>query len=237
MASWAMHTMIADKLLCKNLSLNKKGFCIGNIAPDCNFENENWTVFTPPREVTHFMKDKNKLTTDFEGFYNQYIKDESFDSEEHRSFLLGYYSHLVTDVEFYKFVRNEERVKNSFERIKSNDVMRKMIEGYPENFDTLKKVFGRNTVLEDIEILDNYYLISNPQAVYNSILRKTEEFKDYLSFFPKGAIARKIKILTYEPRQIEKINNIDFYFFSQEEQKAFVEKTSDIIYEYIANNI
>lgn len=28
---------------------------MGNIAPDCNEENEGWGAFAPPREVTHWM--------------------------------------------------------------------------------------------------------------------------------------------------------------------------------------
>jgi len=35
--------------------LSRKEFCIGNIASDCNIPNQNWTEFTPSREVTHWM--------------------------------------------------------------------------------------------------------------------------------------------------------------------------------------
>lgn len=98
--------------------MDKKGFCVGNIAPDCNVENEDWTVFAPSKEVTHWMNGQSKLTVDYEGFYSRYIKDWSFISNEQYSFFMGYYSHLITDVEFQRFVRDEERVKNTLTELK-----------------------------------------------------------------------------------------------------------------------
>lgn len=37
---------------------------LGNIAPDCNVENEDWTSFTPSREVTHWMGNERKRATE-----------------------------------------------------------------------------------------------------------------------------------------------------------------------------
>jgi predicted acetyltransferase len=45
MATWITHLMIADGVLERISNLNKRGFCVGNIAPDCNVENEDWTAF------------------------------------------------------------------------------------------------------------------------------------------------------------------------------------------------
>lgn len=100
MAAWITHMIIVDNLFKKGINLDEKGFTVGNIAPDCNVENDDWSEFTPPREVTHWMNGKSKLTVDYEGFFDEYIKDKEFDSNEHSSFLLGYYSHLITDIEF-----------------------------------------------------------------------------------------------------------------------------------------
>ena len=189
MANWITHTRIADILINKGLDVDIKGFCIGNIAPDCNIENENWTAYIPPKEVTHFMSEKeNKTTSDYEGFYNQFIKDKVFKSKEEYSFLLGYYSHLITDAQYQKFIRDEIRVQNSFTRIKTNEEMRKKIEEYPEGFSTLKKVFGKWNVFADIIELENEYIKSHTDCSYNKILRNTKGFPDYLDFFPENAI-------------------------------------------------
>ncbi len=55
MATWVTHLMVADGVLDKVSGLDRHGFCVGNIAPDCNVENEDWTEFTPPRAVTQVM--------------------------------------------------------------------------------------------------------------------------------------------------------------------------------------
>jgi len=139
MANWISHLIIVDKLYSMGIDLDERGFAVGNIAPDCNVENKDWTQFTPTREITHWMNGKSKLTADYDGFYEKYIKQKEFHSFEHKAFLWGYYSHLVTDVEMQRFVRDEKRVKNSFTRVKQSDEMNRQIKGYPEDYDTLKK--------------------------------------------------------------------------------------------------
>ena len=64
MATWVTHLMIADRVLEKVPALDRHFFCVGNIAPDCNVENEDWTVFTPSREVTHWMSAERKTAAD-----------------------------------------------------------------------------------------------------------------------------------------------------------------------------
>ena len=74
MATWITHLMIADRVLEIIPGLSRHEFCVGSIAPDCNVENEDWTQFTPPREVTHWMAGKWKVMSDCDRFYNEYIK-------------------------------------------------------------------------------------------------------------------------------------------------------------------
>lgn len=235
MATWISHMMIADNLLNRGLGLDKKSFCVGNIAPDCNVENNNWTVFTPPKEITHWMNGQSKLTADYEGFYREYIKNQSFTSNEQYSFFLGYYSHLITDVEFQRFICDEKRVKNTFGRMKENDVLRKKIIGYPEDFDTIKKVFGKNNVFSDITVQEWSYLKLNPDSGYNTVLRNIEDFPDYLEFFPQGAIIRKIKIMAYEPKK--EIPENEFVFFPKKEFEEFIHETSNMVFRLMKDKI
>lgn len=227
--------MIADSLLSRELVLDKKGFCVGNIAPDCNVENEDWTAFTPSREVTHWMNDRSKLTADYEEFYSKYIKNHSLASSEQYSFLLGYYSHLITDVEFQRFVRDKQRVENTFERIKANDVLREKITGYPEDFDTLKKVFAKKRVFYDIAVQELRYLKSNPTSGYNTVLRNIEDFPDYLEYFPHGAIIRKIRIMASKPNN--EIPEHELIFFSKQEFEEFILETSNIVYRLMIDKL
>lgn len=66
MATWITHLMVADSVLQKLPWLDRRGFCVGNIAPDCNVENEDWTAFTPSREITHRMSGDKKIGSDAE---------------------------------------------------------------------------------------------------------------------------------------------------------------------------
>ena len=107
MASWVNHLRIADGVLRKLPTLDRRGFCVGNIAPDCNVENEDWTAFTPPRAVTHWMQGARKSTADCEAFFQAYIEGrrDEIKTEEEFSFLLGYYAHLLTDAAFQAMPR------------------------------------------------------------------------------------------------------------------------------------
>ena len=73
MATWVTHLMIADAVLKQFPGLDRRGFCVGNIAPDCNVENADWTAFTPSRAVTHWMQGERKNAADCDVFYKEYI--------------------------------------------------------------------------------------------------------------------------------------------------------------------
>jgi hypothetical protein len=220
--------IIVDNLFKKGINLDEKGFAVGNIAPDCNVENEDWSEFIPPREVTHWMNGKSKLTADYEGFFDEYIKDKEFDSNEHISFLLGYYSHLVADVEFQKFVRDDKRVENIFSRVKSKENLYKEIRDCSENFDTLKRVFGKHNIFYDIYVQEINYLKDNPNSKYNTVLKRINDFPDYLDYLPKGAITRKINIVKDCLDVMQERD--EFIFFTEHEFKKFVEETSTLIH-------
>ena len=85
MASWITHLMIADEVLRALDHLDERGFSVGSIAPDCNIENEDWSDFTPPREVTHWMNGKTKDEDDSDRFREIYFlwrKNEIGTAEE-----------------------------------------------------------------------------------------------------------------------------------------------------------
>lgn len=232
MANWITHTRIVDVLLAMGLEVDAKGFCIGNIAPDCNIENEDWSAYVPSREITHFM---NADTSDPESFYTQYIKDKHYLSQEHYSFLLGYYSHLITDIQYHEgFTRDPKRLQACYDRIKADPEMAKKLQGLPETIETLKEVFGKWNIFGDIIELENQYIQEHPECVYNTLLPNTKNFPDYLEFFPKGAIIRKIPIMLKEYEEWKDIKGSG-YFFSKQEYENFIEDTANLIYITIKN--
>ncbi|MDF2538705.1 MAG: zinc dependent phospholipase family protein [Herbinix sp.] len=116
MASWIVHLRIADKLLSQIETLSSTEFIVGNIAPDSGVPNSDWSAYTPPSEVSHFCEDpedkKNTISPD--KFFDKYLKDKSHGNKE-RSFYLGYYVHLLTDVFWHKKVFNAAKEKYLFE--------------------------------------------------------------------------------------------------------------------------
>lgn len=217
--------MVADLVLQKCPALDARGFCIGSLAPDCNVENENWTAFTPPREVTHWMRSKKKTLQDCEDFYLQRLQNRTFSCPEEHAFFWGYYAHLVLDALTQHFLREEKRLTACFARIKERPALQSQIEDKPQTFDMLKQVFGKNIVIHDIAALEQRYVLEHPNCCYNTILRQTENFPDYLDILPPGAIVRKICVMAPAIEQLPMPT--EQVFFSEEEFFGLLQSAAD----------
>lgn len=104
MASWMVHLRVADKLLDRLEGIFPTEFVVGNIAPDSGVPNEDWSVFTPSSELSHF---KNPSIDGWKNVCIDKFIDEYFTKEQRQnynkqqySFFLGYYTHLLTDIEW-----------------------------------------------------------------------------------------------------------------------------------------
>lgn len=152
--------MIADRVLEQLPHLDRHEFCVGNIAPDCNVENEDFTAFTPSREITHWMQEDRKQASDCDAFCEEYIikRKEKIASSEEYSFLLGYYAHLLTDAAFQAMIRNEARIKAVWERIKSNEQLRQAAFGMDETWDSAKKLISKSNRMKEIYTMEAEYL-------------------------------------------------------------------------------
>lgn len=97
MATWMVHLRIADGIMKEIPKLERQEFIMGNIAPDSGVPNEDWSVFTPHTNVSHFKTD-GEITIPL--FRDKYMNKELWAgySEREKSFFLGYYVHLLTDV-------------------------------------------------------------------------------------------------------------------------------------------
>ena len=109
MATWGAHIRVAENVLKQGFDFDERAFLIGNLGPDCNQANEDWTEFEPPKKITHWFNENNKI--DSERFYHTYLS-RSYENKEEESFLLGYYAHLISDIEWSKmFNKQKERNK------------------------------------------------------------------------------------------------------------------------------
>ena len=228
MANWITHTRMADRLLEMGLPVDETYFIIGSVAPDCNQENEDWTSYIPPREQTHFMQGKSKLTVDAEGFFEQHVKHAS--TPLWKSFCMGYYVHLVMDRAWQRWIRDEKRVAASFCRLKAVPEMAEKLQGFPETYDTLKQVFGRSPRIRDVERMEQLYVQAHPGCSYERILRTITHFPD-IPGYPKGAVMRKIGIMA--PPVPDAPIETDFLFFAPQEYEQLMETAVEEAYRRI----
>lgn len=229
MASWVTHLMIADRVLDVIPELDRHGFCVGNIAPDCNVENDDWTKFIPSREITHWMSAERKTASDSERFYSEYIlgRMREIVPTEELSFLLGYYAHLVADAEFQGWIRDENRVASSWVRIKACSSLSEQAIGMPETWDSVKKLIDKNERMKDIYSIEAEYLEKHPDSGYFSEILSLKEFPDYIDYLPKGAIARKIKVMGYLPKK--EVSTHPFVAMTREEYTTFLNRATERI--------
>ncbi|MCM1193749.1 MAG: zinc dependent phospholipase C family protein [Butyrivibrio sp.] len=229
MASWVTHLMIADRVLDKAPALDRHGFCVGNIAPDCNVENEDWTQFTPPREITHWMSAERKTASDCGRFYKEYIADrkQEIQTNEEYSFLMGYYSHLITDAEFQRYIRDAERVAAAWRRIREHPVLSVKAAGMPENWDSVKALLPDNDRMKDIYTMEAEYLEQHPESGYFTEILNLTEFPNYIAYLPDGAIVRKIGVMGYVPKK--ELSEYPYIGFSREEYEHFTDRAVELV--------
>ena len=101
MASWLTHLRIAEKIKQKVSEIDFPYLIIGSIAPDSGVADESQRNYTPSKEITHwrYLKDDSISDMDEIAFYNSYLVPEKLitRSDSTRSFLWGYYFHLIAD--------------------------------------------------------------------------------------------------------------------------------------------
>lgn len=222
MAFWVTHLMVADRVLKELPWLSRHEYCVGNIAPDCNVENEDWSDFTPPREMTHWMTAERKNAADCDRFIHEYLLPRNPQTVPEASFLWGYYTHLVTDAEFQRTIRDEERVHAAWKRIKAIPELAAAAEGMPENWDSVKRIIPKTERLEEIGAIEREFLSANPGSGFLTEIVGLESFPDLLEFLPPGAIVRKIGVLAHIPEGTQ--SKHPYTAMTRDEYAAFVDR-------------
>lgn len=233
MAEWVSHLIVADEVLKKLPMLSKHEFCVGNIAPDCNIPNPDGKDFTPPRAVTHWMQGERKDASDCESFFKEYVlkRREEIQTKEELSFLLGYYSHLITDAELQRTIRDEARVAAAWKRVKAIPEMCEKAQGMDETWDSFKKLFpDRKDRMKDFYVIEREYLDKHPDSGFFTEIQGLEDFPDYIDYLPKGGIPMRVKQM-YFPSNEE--GKYPFIAFSREEYLGFLSRAVTNVYNAI----
>ena len=231
MATWVSHLIIADRVLAQRPRLDRRGFCAGSVAPDCNQENADFTDFTPSRETTHWMSVKgDKATADCAGFYRAYIESriDEIQSAEEYAFLLGYWVHLITDVEFQRTLRDDEaRVDAAWARVLAHPALAEKAREMEKSWASVKRLIPKEDRMKDIYAIEAEYLAAHPDSGYLTEILPLQSFPDYIDYLPKGAIVRKIGVVGYLPTAEE--SAYPFIALSREEYAAFLDRAEALV--------
>ncbi len=101
MASWLTHLRVAERIKEKISGIDFPYFLVGSIAPDSGVPDESAREYTPSKELTHCRQQDggDVAYIDESVFFDNYLLPEKImiRSDGTRSFLWGYYFHLVVD--------------------------------------------------------------------------------------------------------------------------------------------
>jgi hypothetical protein len=214
MATWIAHLRVAENLLNKGYNFAPEAFVVGNIGPDSGVPNEDWSNFDPPKKITHWSEDGKKINV--QGFWDKYLSNEKIEeSDEAFSFKIGYFVHLLTDIEWSKLF--EEKKKEAL---------------YKEGLEKDKNFIW--VIKKDWYGLDYLYLEKNPTSIFNTLFRNITSVPDYLDYFPKGAFEKQVKYITefYLGENNETKDN--FIYLNEEEMDDFIESATTVIDELLS---
>jgi hypothetical protein len=202
MATWIAHLRIAERLLNKGYNFEPTSFIVGNIGPDSGMPNEDWSEFNPPKTITHWQTEDNRVNA--KCFYEKYIEsDTTSKNQDEYSFKMGYYTHLLTDIEWSKLY--DEKRKDRL---------------YKEGLEKDKDFIW--TIKKDWYGLDFLYLSKNPECIFHTAFKHINYVPDYLDYFPKGAFTKQVKYITefYLGENEETKDN--FIYLTEEEMERFI---------------
>lgn len=100
LATWLAHLRIAQKVKERIPGIILPYLMIGSIAPDSGIPDESFRNYDPPKEITHFSSiEEGKRNIDLDVFFEKYLATSKIitRSDSTRSFLWGYYFHLIAD--------------------------------------------------------------------------------------------------------------------------------------------
>lgn len=219
MATYMAHLRVAEEIN-KYLNLHEESFITGSMAPDSMTPNEDRTVFTPSKPVTHFFDDKipkiDTININSEIFYDTYLRNRKVDfTNKEYIFLLGYYVHLLTDISWAKMhctLRAEDEEYNN--KLNEN----------PDFIEVAKK---------DWYGIDFKYIRDNEDNLFHRVITKIKDIPDYLDFFPKGAFMKKVEFIKWFYTTLEDNFNKEFEYFTVIYMNDFVKTAAKEILELL----
>lgn len=208
MATWIAHLQLADNLLKYGFDLEIKPFLIGSLAPDAGYLNTQNSWY-PSKKITHFFDDENQNIQP-EDFYYQYIHQQTHSADTY-AFLMGYYAHLLADVEWI------------------GNVWRPFKHTYPSLGQNIENDTDFAYQFKQLEWFghDFLYLKQNPDYEAFKLIEEVQSLPNYLDFLPSEMLATWLQdevINTYADEEtMQKVLVHDFLYFSPMTRQAWLD--------------
>lgn len=203
MATWVTHFRIAETLLHEYRLLDRTAFLVGNIGPDCGLVGADGRP-VPSKIITHFKRD-GQISSEL--FKQEFLTELEQLPNSARSYLVGYYLHLVTDERWVQLTTAK----------KQEPVLQKIV-GTPDYTRLVKT---------DWYGVDFQYLAAHPEHIFWTDFQHVHMFEDVLPFFPQGQTAQQIRNITkfYKTHTLE--TNHVFRYMHPHEIDGFIGQTID----------
>jgi hypothetical protein len=209
LATWLAHLRIAEKVKERIPGISMPYLMIGSIAPDSGYPDETFRNYDPPKEITHFTlkEEGDKKKIDLDAFYEKYLSPSKIftRSDNTRSFLWGYYFHLIADsiwIEKYLLPNKKLYDEENHEDKDFISVMR-----------------------EEIYALDFLYL----QEKGNGLIENFKNIKPDLNFFnefkPSYIYECQQKIVDYYEKDHYTLDR-DYKFYSLDKIEEFINEAT-----------
>ena len=224
MATWIAHLRIAEKIL-EKYDIDELSFIAGNIGPDSGVPDVTRSKFDPPKKITHWVDDTIKggesENINHEGFYSQHVKSTEVSkfTDKRYAFILGYYIHLLTDIEWSRMHRK---------KIQTDQTYSNSLKENPQFIWEVKK---------DWYGLDFKYVRDEHDNIFMRSFIHIDKIPDYLDYFPKEAFTRQVKYIQEFYQGDNDWVNKEFKYLTKEEMDCFVEDTTHVIIDILDKRI
>lgn len=215
MATWIAHLRVSENILDRGFKFEPIPFVVGNIGPDSGVPNEDWSSFTPPKKITHWLGSDKKINA--HDFWDKYINNDIVKEDNDRySFIIGYYVHLLTDIEWSKLYKEK----------KKETLYKEELDKDPNFIWTIKK---------DWYGLDYLYLEKNIDSIFHKLFKNIKKVPDYLDYFPKGAFEKQVNYITEFYLGENSKTKENFIYLTEEEMNNFINSTTEKIENELRN--
>jgi len=220
MASWMVHLRVADELLGQLEKIDETAFVMGNIAPDSGVPSEDWKEYYPSKDQSHFRtKPEDETYIDMEAFCKKHFNDDVIRnySLKEFSFFLGYYVHLLTDIQWTETIYTD------------------LITAYAREFAEDKYKLGW-AAKGDWYDLDFLYLEQHPGFNAFSVYENAKDFdNEFMDMFSRDAFENRRQYICgfYHSDNHGDLHR-DYTYLTPEEADSFVQTTVQLIAENLA---